>query len=201
MAHPGSDGAERLTRRLRDHPCCAAIVDDRQLAPALASDAPIVFVLRGNGLDLASTIRRIHDEDKLVAVHLDLVDGLRADHAGVVWLARLGADAIITSHGQLVATIRAEGAAAIQRLLLSRRGHLDQALGAIRRSRPDIVEVLPGVVLPAVRRLLGDFEPPLLAGGFVRTAEEVEAILAAGAIGVTTSTPALWSWRAEPVPV
>jgi glycerol uptake operon antiterminator len=179
--------------RLAMSPCCAAIVDGAQLDTALASQAPIVFILRGNGLELTPIVERIHEAGKLVAAHLDLVDGLRADPRGVAWLARSGVDAIITSHGQLVPVIHDEGAVAIQRLLLSRWSHLDTAFAAIARSSPDIVEVLPGVILPAVVRHLPAFEVPLLAGGFVRTIEDARTVLRAGAVGVTTSSQELWN--------
>jgi glycerol uptake operon antiterminator len=149
-------------------------------------------MLRGNGLELADLIRRVHDCGKLVAVHLDLVDGLKADHWGVTWLARCGVDAVITSHGQLMPVIRNEGAIAIHRLLLSRREHLDTAVTALARSRPHIVEILPGVILPAISGLLPPLDVPMLAGGFIRTPLDARSVLAAGAIGVTTSSEGLW---------
>ena len=160
---------QRVSARLADAPCCAAIVDGGRLEAALASRAPAIFVLRGNGLELADMIRRVHDHGKLIAVHLDLVDGLKADHWGVTWLARCGVDAVITSHGQLMPVIRNEGVIAIHRLLLSRREHLDTAVTALARSRPHIVEILPGVILPAINGLLPPLEVPMLAGGFIRT--------------------------------
>jgi glycerol uptake operon antiterminator len=36
------------------------------------------------------------------------------------------------------------------------------------------------------------FDVPVLAGGFVRTEADVQAILSSGALGVTTSSRALW---------
>ena len=179
--------------RIAASPCCAAITLPEHVEPALASGTPVVFVLRGNGLTLAPLVRRIHDVGKLVAVHIDLVGGLRADRSSVGWLAATGVDAVISSHGQLMAPIRHEGMTAIHRLLLVRRGQLDTAITAIGRSSPNIVEVLPGVILPTVVRLLPDFGVPVLAGGFIRTAEEAAAALAAGALGVTTSSRALWT--------
>lgn len=182
--------------RLEQSRCCAAIVSDEQLELVLASRTPIVFVLRGNGLALGPCIRRIHEADKLAAVHLDLVDGVRADSRGVAWLARLGADAIITSHGRLMPVIRKEGAVAILRLLLSRRTHLDTAFTAVSRSGPDIIEVLPGVILPTLAALMPSFGVPLLAGGFIRTQADAEDVIAAGATGITTSAPNLWGMYA-----
>jgi glycerol uptake operon antiterminator len=184
--------AEAFVERLQGTPCCAAIVEPTQLGSALASVAPIVFILRGNGLELAPVIDRVHAAGKLVAAHLDLVDGLRPDRRGVAWLARAGADAIITSHGALISDIRGEGVVAIQRLLLSRRSNVDAAVSAIARSAPDIVEVLPGAILPAVPGLVTHFDAPVLAGGFIRTAHVARSVLDAGAIGVTTSSVDLW---------
>jgi glycerol uptake operon antiterminator len=181
-----------FVERLEGAPCCAAIVSPDQLETALASRVPVVFILRGNGLELSSVVDRVHGAGKLVAAHLDLVDGLRADHRGVAWLARSGVDAIITSHGALMTAIRDEGLVAIQRLLLSRWSHLDTALAAIARSGPDIVEVLPGVILPSVVGLMPPFRVPLLAGGFIRTVDDARSALAAGAVGVTTSSRELW---------
>ncbi len=177
---------------LAEAPCCAAIVADRHLDAAIASRAPILFILRGNGLELGHVVRRIHEAGKLVAVHLDLVAGLRDDPVGVSWLARAEVDAIITSRGRLIPLIRQERVVAIERLLLSRRSHLDAAVTALSRSSPDIVEVLPGVILPSIAHMIPRFAVPVLAGGFVRTPADVRAMLAAGAVGVTTSSQALW---------
>jgi glycerol uptake operon antiterminator len=88
--------------------------------------------------------------------------------------------------------IRDEGAIAILRLLLSRRTHLDTALSAVLRSRPDIIEVLPGVILPTLAGLMPTLGVPLLAGGFIRTEADAEDVLKAGAAGITTSSPNLW---------
>ncbi len=192
MTSSAPPSASAFVARLADAPCCAAIVDRARLGAALASRAQAIFVLRGNGLDLGDMVSQVHDAGKLIAVHLDLVDGVKADHWGVSWLARCGVDAVITSHGQLMSVIRNEGATAILRLLMSRREHLDTAVAAMARSRPDIVEILPGVILPAIAGLLPPLEAPMLAGGFIRTPFDARAALAAGAIGVTTSSEGLW---------
>lgn len=179
--------------RIHEAPCCAAITSSGRLDAALESNVSIVFILRADGLELRPVVRRIHEAGKLVAVHLDLVEGLRPDRSAVGWLARAGVDAVISSHGQLMAAVGRERMIAIHRLLLVRRGVLDSGIAAVSRSGADIVEVLPGVILPDVRTLLPDLGVPLLAGGFIRTEEEARAALAAGAAAVTTSAESLWS--------
>lgn len=179
--------------RLRERPTCAAVVGDAYLDRALASDAPIIFILRGDGFALREPIERIHAAHKLAAIHLDLVDGLAADAHGVGWLARCGADAIISSQGRLMPAIRREGCLAIHRVLLSRRSHLEGAMKAAARAAPDVLEVLPGILLPSITQLLPRLGIPVLAGGFVRSAEDVRAVMAAGASGITTSQVDLWA--------
>jgi glycerol uptake operon antiterminator len=191
VSYAPPDAADFI-RRVAADPCCAAIIGEERLDEAIASRAPVLFILRGNGLTIGHLVRRIHNAGKLVAVHVDLVGGLRADRASVDWLGGAGVDAVISSHGQLMAAIRHGGMTAIHRLLLVRRSQLDIAVAAIGRSAPNIVEVLPGVILPSVVSMMPRFEVPVLAGGFVRTEAEVHAALSAGALGVTTSTQALW---------
>jgi len=185
-----------IVARLREHPVGAAIKEHDQLERALASSSAMLFILRGDGLDLAPLLRRVHAAGKLAAVHMDLVEGVGRDHVGVRWLVRAGADAVISSHGHLVRTIRASGVVAIQRLLLSDASSVTAGLAAVERAGPDLVEVLPGVILPHVRDLLVErLRVPLLAGGFIRSAADVEAALAAGAFAVSTSSPELWGRR------
>ena len=185
--------AREFMARLAASPCCAAITSDRVIDAALASRVAILFVLRTDGLALEPLIDRIHRAGKLAAVHLDLVDGLRADRAAVRWLARAGVDAVISSRGQLMQAVQREGMVAIHRLLLVRHSLLESGFAAVSRSGADIVEVLPGAILPDVRSLLPALRVPLLAGGFIRTEEQARAALAAGAAAVTTSTQHLWN--------
>lgn len=189
-----SVGAEEFVRRFREFPVGAAVKSDEQLDAALDCRPAAIFILRANGLELAPLVRRVHAAGKLTAVHLDLVDGLASDIAGVRWLVRSGVDAIISSHGQAIRAAKAEGVVAIQRLLCVSRVSVELGLTAVSRAEPDIVELLPGVILPRVADLLlGHLTMPLLAGGFIRDPEDVRHVLEAGAIAVTTSERKLWN--------
>ena len=185
-------GSAAFIERLASFPSCAAVSSSDQFERAIGSDAPVLVVLRMNAFTLAPLLARAHDRGKLVAVHLDLVEGLRSDSTAVTWLAQFGADAVITSRSQIIPAIKREGMTAILRLLLLRAGTVRTGLAAVHRAKPDLVEILPGVILPRVTHVLPDFGIPLLAGGFIHTADDVRAILEAGAIAVTTSSESLW---------
>ncbi len=191
---PGSvtSAVSEFLDRLHVTPCCAAITESGALESALASPVPAVFILRADGLDLEPVVERTHRAGKIVAVHLDLVDGIKPDRAAVDWLARAGVDAVISSHGQLMAAIRRSRMIAIHRLLLTRHGAVESGVAAVARSGADLVEVLPGVILPELPSLRRQLKVPLLAGGFIRDEAQARAVLAAGAVAVTTSTEAVW---------
>jgi glycerol uptake operon antiterminator len=187
-------GVADLVSSFRRFPCGAAIKSGGDLDAALRSSAGAIFLLRGDGLELAPVVRRVHDAGKVAVVHVDLVDGVASDMAGVRWLARCGADAVISSHGQAVRAVRAEGLIAIQRLLCVSEMAVDLGLAAVARSQPHLVELLPGAILPSVADLvLPHLTVPLLAGGFVRDVDDVRRVMAAGAVAVTTSERTLWN--------
>jgi len=56
------------------------------------------------------------------------------------------------------------------------------------------------VILPSIGQQLAarGTLPPLIAGGLIRTAGQVEAVLAAGAVAVSTSEASLWSFARTP---
>ena len=127
-------------------------------------------------------------------VHIDLIAGLGKDRAGIAFLAReIGVNGIITSHSALVAAAKAERVIAMQRLLLHDDLALPSALAALDHARPDIVEVLPGVIFPlVVDRIRARVPLPIIVGGFVTEPGQRDAALERGALAISTGTTSLW---------
>ena len=69
---------------------------------------------------------------------------------------------------------------------------VQRGLAVIEKSRPDAVELLPGVAFLQVAELFAGLEIPCIAGGLIRTKETVRQILAAGCKAVSTTNVALW---------
>jgi glycerol uptake operon antiterminator len=82
---------------------------------------------------------------------------------------------------------------AVQRLLHSDDLALPSALSALDHARPDIVEVLPGVIFPlVVNEIRSRLPVPIIVGGFVTDAQHRDAALQHGALAISTSTTELW---------
>jgi len=168
-------------------PIAAVISRAEELPRALASQVPAVFFLRPPAFHLGPLVWAVQARGKMAFVHIDLI-------AGLAFLAReIGVNGIITSHSALVAAAKAERVIAIQRLLLYDDLALPSALAALDHARPDIVEVLPGVIFPlVVDRIRARVPLPIIVGGFVTEPEQRNAVLERGALAISTGTTSLW---------
>ncbi|HHY62487.1 MAG TPA: glycerol-3-phosphate responsive antiterminator, partial [Firmicutes bacterium] len=131
-----------------------------------------------------------------VFCHIDLIQGIGKDPAGIDWLAdEIGISGILTTRSNLIRAAKASGLIAIQRLFLLDSESLKTAIDIVSSSRPDAVEILPALVLPSlIHRLPVRKLSPFIAGGLVETVPELEAVVSTGALGVSTSKQELWKF-------
>src|SRR5256885_14896323 len=184
----------RLFEAFAHGPVAAVIRHAEDLPRALASQVPAIFFVRAPAFHLGPLVWAVQARGKMAFVHIDLIAGLGKDRAGVAFLAReIGVNGIITSHSALVAAARAERVIAVQRLLLYDDLGLHSAMAAVEHARPDIVEVLPGVIFPlVVDRIRARVPLPIIVGGFMTEPEQRNAALERGAVAISTGTTSLW---------
>ena len=75
-------------------PIIAAIKSEDDFEAAVASEVQAIFMLSSNILTVADYALRAHEAKKLLYVHMDFVDGLSKDPAGVRYLATKNIDGI-----------------------------------------------------------------------------------------------------------
>ena len=63
---------------------------------------------------------------------------------------------------------------------------------ALKSTKADMVEVMPGLLPKAIAELAVSGRTPVIAGGLIETAEEIQAAFAAGASAVSTGKKGLW---------
>lgn len=176
-------------------PVIAAARDMHGAIAAARSPAVAVFLLGGSILTLPRMVDEARATGKRVFAHLDLLEGLGHDDAAVEWCARFAApDGLISTRAPMLKRARACGLLTIQRLFVMDSSSLVHGVKLLRAGKPDLVEVLPGLVPKAVRALVEALpESAVIAGGMVTEPGEVAAALRAGALGVSTSERALWA--------
>ena len=58
--------------------------------------------------------------------------------------------------------------------------------------RPDLIEVLPGVMPKVIRKICRTSRIPIIAGGLIQDKEDVMNALAAGAVAISTTDEKIW---------
>ena len=180
----------------RPFPLIASVEAFDQLGAALDSDVERVNLLIGDINSLAELVSEVHEAGKTAHVHLELVGGIGRDGAAVRFLAeRVGADGVISTKSSAVAAARQLGIDSVQRFFAVDTHAVTHALRQINASRPTEVEVMPGLMPRIIREVRGKLSQPLIVGGLIRHAREVEHALACGADFVSTGGADLWRRR------
>jgi glycerol uptake operon antiterminator len=130
---------------------------------------------------------------KQVLLHVDLIEGLKNDEYAAEFLCQVMQPAgLISTRASVITKTKQNGLLAIQRLFLLDTGALEKSYALLERTKPDYIEVLPGVMPHIIAEVHARTGIPIFAGGLIRTVNDVEQALAAGASAVTTSRSELW---------
>lgn len=131
---------------------------------------------------------------KKLLMHADLIDGLKSDEYAIDYLAQeVKPEGIITTRNSVILAAKKKGLVCIQRLFLIDTMALESSLSQLERTKPDYVEVLPGIVPHLIEEITVRTQIPVIAGGFIRSGEDVNRAIEAGARSVTTSRKDVWS--------
>ncbi|MDP8949352.1 MAG: glycerol-3-phosphate responsive antiterminator [Actinomycetota bacterium] len=193
MGKTVNNKAKAFSLALRRNPVVPAVRGpDSALEAALAGDHAAIFVLGG---DIFKVLGRIGSQSRRpqIYVNVDLVGGIAADASGLRFLSRR-VEGIISTHRHVIELARTSGLITIQRLFAIDSGAVDRGLKLIRRAEPEFVEILPALAYCKVAEQYSKvLDLPVLAGGLLKSPEDISAILKAGAIGVSTSHQGLWN--------
>jgi len=175
---------------LKNKPVIAALRDVENLALDKLTNIGVLFVLGGTIFDIPGIVERARRLGKLVFIDIDLIKGIGKDGSGVRYLAKESrVQGIITTRSNLIGGARRDGLSTIQRIFVLDSESLAGGLNVVSNSKPDAVEILPGLVVPKIMKMIRErTSVPIIAGGLITEHEEVERILASGAVGISTTS-------------
>lgn len=173
----------------------AAVRSDDDFYAALKSDVEVIFLQNSNILNIKQQISDAHDAGKRVFVHMDFSEGIGKDRAGLNFVKLVGADGILTTKTGMVRSARDIGLITVQRFFIVDSHSVDTAVESIKIAKPDIVEIMPGVVEKKIREFAQKSDTPILAGGLIEYEDEVDRALEAGAKAVSTACHKLWDYK------
>ena len=164
---------------------------DSALRTAVTGPHAAVFVLGGDIFRVLERVKAV-GRRPAVCINVDLVGGVSADASGLRYLSRQ-IEGVISTHRHVIELAREMDLLTIHRLFAIDSGAVQRGVKLIRRAQPHCVEILPALAYPEVADAYPELlERPVLAGGLLKSPQDISSILAAGAAGVSTSYQGLW---------
>lgn len=184
-----------LKYALKKNPIIVSLTDSADLDKALKAESSIIILIQADLRTLKDVTDKIKETDNLIFVHMDLIKGLKRDPSGIQFLAdQIGVDGIVTTHANLIQTAKRLKLLTIQRVFILDTASIKQGVKSIHESRPDAVEILPGIAVPHIRKeIKSHIKPIVIAAGLINTEEEITHVLTNGAEGVSSSSTELWN--------
>ncbi|WP_035571590.1 glycerol-3-phosphate responsive antiterminator [Halonatronum saccharophilum] len=179
---------------LNKKPIIAAIKDLNDLERVPIDKINVLFVLRGEISNLAELVNKAIELDTLVFLHVDMIKGIGNDKEAIKYLAHeIGVDGIVTTKSYLINCAKKEGLITIQRLFLLDSESLRTGINIVNSTKPDLVEVLPGLVIPElIDDLKEKLDIPIIAGGLIKEFTQLKKLLKEDIIAISTSQKELW---------
>ena len=175
-------------------PVIAAAKDLRSLRAALESDCQVVFLLFGTVLNIDELVQEVQDREKACFVHLDLVEGLSSREIAVDALIKFcHPDGIISTRPGHIRRAQQLGLLAIQRAFLLDSMSMESLYSQVQLCRPDYIEILPGIIPSVLKEIAQETKIPLIAGGLIRSKQDVISAIRAGAVAVSTTCQDVWA--------
>lgn len=190
----GGNMDQRFYDMIEANPVIAAVKNEEGLEECCKlDDIKVVFILYGSICNIGTIVKKIKEADKIALVHIDLVSGLASKEIAVNFIRyNTEADGIITTKPQLIKRAKDLGLHTILRVFLLDSMAYQNIDKEIAMVRPDIIEVLPGLMPKVIRKITKNVKIPVIAGGLISEKEDVVAALGAGAISVSTTNPVVW---------
>jgi glycerol uptake operon antiterminator len=170
-----------------------AVREMKDLEKAMESKFNYIVLLDSHIGQLRGVMKLAKSYNKKILLHADLIQGLSHDEYAAQFLCQeIKPAGLISTRTSVVVTAKKKGLLAIQRLFLLDSIALNTSYKLLKKSQPDYIEVLPGVMPHIISEVKEQLQISIFAGGLIRSVENVEHALSSGAEAVTTSRKELW---------
>lgn len=184
----------KLQEKLEINPIIAAVSDLDKLNEVIESPCEVVFLLTGDLFNLSNTVNTIKDADMDIYVHVDLLDGFANDMTTLRFInEKIKPDGIITTKSKLIKKAKTLGMCVVQRIFALDSLSIDTGVKSINATKPDAVEIMPGIVPRILEEIKNHTSIPIIAGGLISRKEDVIQGIKAGAVGISTSKSDIWN--------
>ncbi|GGH13135.1 glycerol uptake operon antiterminator regulatory protein [Paenibacillus segetis] len=187
---------------MRHYPIIASVTKEEQFVQVLQSDVERVNLMIGHIGNIEEYISQLHDAGKQVYAHIEMITGLGRDAHSISYLCdKFKADGIVTTKSGAITAARQVGIKSIQRIFAIDTAAINTAVKMINSTKPDEVELMPGLMPRVTRELKAMIEQPLIVGGLIRHEHELIEAIESGADYISSGDPMIWRHAEVPLKV
>jgi len=171
-----------------------AIRKMKDFEKGLETDSEWVIILESRLAQLPHLVTYCKRANKKPLIHFDLIKGLKSDEYGLEFIVQhVKPFGILSTRGNIIEQAKKSKILTIQRIFLLDSLAFEQNIKQINRSQPDLIEILPGLLPDVIKDIRANTDIPIIVGGLVKSKEEIDIAIEAGAVGVSTSDVELWT--------
>lgn len=184
---------KEIYERLEVNPIIAAIRYKEDIVHIEDKDVNVIFLLHSDILSIGKMVKELKELDKVVFIHLDFIEGLGKDQKALEFICKvIKPHGIISTRSNAIKYGKVQGIFTIQRFFLVDSLSYETTIKTIRTVKPDLVELMPGVLPKIIKRISHEIRIPIIAGGLINDKEDIIEVLKAGALGVSIGNHQLW---------
>jgi len=184
---------ENIFNHIESNPVIAAVQNIEDVDTAVGSQVGMIILMCANIMNAGEMVEKIRNSGKLVIIHMDFLEGIGRDQKAVEYVATvLCPDGIISTRNSHIKHAKQCGIFAVQRFFLIDNKSYETALSSVKANKPDMIEIMPGVMPTVIKRITKDLSIPVIAGGLISTKQDIMEALQAGAIAASTGKKYLW---------
>lgn len=185
---------EPVTGRLKKCPVIAAVQAEKDLGAALKSNAGTIILLCADIFNAKLLVDQIKQAGKNAIIHMDFLEGIGRDSKALDYIIKvINPDGVISTKSSHIKAASSKGIFTIQRFFLIDNKSYEMTLKSIKSMRPDMIEIMPGVMPSIIKRIVNELNIPVIAGGLIDNEQDIRDAIEAGALGVSTSKKNLWN--------
>ena len=186
-------GKHEILEAIEDNPIITAVKDQEGLEACLHAESGIVFILFGDICNIADIVKKVKKAGKIAIVHMDLLVGIGSKEIAVDYIKeQTGADGVISTQPALLKRAKELGMFTVLRFFILDSMALTNITKQVEQVRPDMMEILPGVMPKITKRIVKQVNIPVICGGLISDKEDIIGALSAGASAISSTNQNVW---------
>lgn len=184
---------ETIIDKIELNPIIAAVQNEKDLDIAIKSRVSTIFLFCADIFNAKSLVDKIKKTGKNALIHIDFLEGIGKDSKAIDYIVQvIQPDGIISTKSSHIKIAKGKGKFTIQRFFLIDSKSYEMTIKSVKSIKPDMIEIMPGVMPGVIQRITEQLSIPVIAGGLITSKQDIMEVLKSGAIGASTGKKDLW---------